>query len=291
MVFKNLSTISVIVTTKNEEKNIGNCLESIKHQTYLQDKIEIIVVDNNSTDKTKEIARRYTNKVYNYPSLGNIENIRNFRGAQLNFGVFRKSRGEIIFFPDADMTFDEKLIEESVEFIQKMGVDALYIPEVVLGKGLFGRIRNFERSFYNQTCIDAIRVVKRSLFVAGGGFDEKNISFGYDDWDFTKIVKKLTNKIGIISPRIYHHEEDMTIKKYLSKKRKYTETSEGYIKKWDKDDLDVKRQFGFWYRYFRVFIEDGKWKKLLRCPILTGGMYFLRLTVGIFYLYQKFFKK
>jgi len=57
--------VSVIVTTRNEEHNIANCLESIKAQTYPQDKIEIIVVDNNSLDKTKEIALKYTNKIYN----------------------------------------------------------------------------------------------------------------------------------------------------------------------------------------------------------------------------------
>lgn len=58
--------VSVILTTKNEEKHIGNCLKSVKKQAYPRDEIEIIVVDNNSTDKTKEIAKRYTDKVYNF---------------------------------------------------------------------------------------------------------------------------------------------------------------------------------------------------------------------------------
>jgi len=53
--------VSVIITTKNEEKNIENCLRSIKNQNYPREKIEIIVVDNNSLDKTKEIALKYYN--------------------------------------------------------------------------------------------------------------------------------------------------------------------------------------------------------------------------------------
>ena len=77
------------MTTRNEEANIGSCLRSIKAQTYLsrrsnatlrdpQDNIEIIVVDNDSTDRTKEIALRYTDKVYNFgPECS----------AQRNFGV------------------------------------------------------------------------------------------------------------------------------------------------------------------------------------------------------------
>jgi glycosyltransferase involved in cell wall biosynthesis len=56
--------VSVIITTKNEEKNIGNCLKSIKEQDYPQNLIEIIVVDNNSTDKTKDIALTYTDQVF-----------------------------------------------------------------------------------------------------------------------------------------------------------------------------------------------------------------------------------
>ncbi|HDY87236.1 MAG TPA: glycosyltransferase [bacterium] len=47
----NTIDVSVIISTKNEEKNIANCLQSIKKQQYPQKKIEIIVVDNYSTDK------------------------------------------------------------------------------------------------------------------------------------------------------------------------------------------------------------------------------------------------
>ena len=163
--------VSIIITTKNEEKNIGRCFKSIKCQTYSQNKIEMIVVDNNSTDRTKEIAKEYTNKVFNFPDLSNLTRVKNFRGVQLNFGV-KRSKGEIIFFPDADMTFDKKLIEETVGLIVKGKFDALYIPETVMGRGIFGKIRNFERSFYNETCIDAVRIVRKSLFLRVGGFDE-----------------------------------------------------------------------------------------------------------------------
>lgn len=54
--------VSVVVTTKNEERNIETCLRSFLAQTYAP--IEIIVVDNGSTDRTKEIARKYTDQVF-----------------------------------------------------------------------------------------------------------------------------------------------------------------------------------------------------------------------------------
>lgn len=278
------SIISVIITTKNEERNIENCLKSVLEQTYPCDKIEIIVVDNNSTDRTKEIAKRYTKKVYNLIDFIPLTEIKNYRGAQLNFGV-REAKGEIVFFPDADMTFDKDLIEETVRLFKKF--DALYVPEFVCGKGLFGKIRNFERSFYNATCIDAVRFVKKDLFLRVGGFDEKNLMFGPDDWDFTKRIKKSTNKIGITENKLYHHEEWMTWKVYLTKKSKYANTFEGYITKWGKNDPDIKKQVGFYYRFFGVFLENGKWKKIIQHPILTFGMYYLRFLVGIKFLFKK----
>lgn len=74
----NMIKVSVILTTKNEEKNIASCLESIKNQNYPSDKIEIIIVDNDSIDRTKKIALRYTDKVYNFGPE---------RSSQRNFGV------------------------------------------------------------------------------------------------------------------------------------------------------------------------------------------------------------
>ena len=270
--------VSVVIATKNEEKNIGNCLDSIKNQTYPN--IEIIVVDSNSIDKTKKIAKKYTKKVYDIKGL-NLSKIKNFRGAQINLGV-KKSKGDFIFFPDADMTFDKNLVEEVVKKSNKF--DAFYVPEIIYGKGFFGKIRNFERSFYNGTCIDAIRFVKRDLFLKVRGFDERNIVFGPDDWDFTKKIKKITNRLSITESKKYHHEEWLDIKTYLNKKKEYANTFEGYVKKWGENDPNVKKQLGPFYRLFGVFIENRKWIKLLRRPILVFGMYWIRLRVGLNYV-------
>lgn len=275
--------VSVIITTKNEEKNIENCLKSILQQTYSCDKVEIIVVDNGSADKTKEIASRYTNKVFSLGGESNLETVKNFRGAQLNLGV-GKSKGEIIFFPDADMTFDEDLLLDAVKKIDEEKFDSLFVPEIICGKGYFGKIRNFERSFYNQTCIDGVRFIKKEVFSKVGGFDVKNIMFGPDDWDFTKILKKNNFRLGMTEKSLFHHEEWMNWKVYLNKKAKYVNTFDGYVKKWGKDDPDIKKQLGFYYRFIGVFVGEGKWKKIIAHPILTFGMYGLRFLVGLRYI-------
>lgn len=276
--------ISVILATKNEERNIGRCIKSIQEQN--NNNYEIIVVDNQSEDDTIKIASELIGEenVYNLANELDLTEIRNYRGAQVNFGI-SKSNGKIIFFPDADMTFDKELFNEVLE---KFNVfDAFYVPELVLGKDMFGKIRNFERSFYNMTCIDTPRFVLKDKLMKINGFDEKNIKFGFDDWDLTMKLEKISAKFSITANKIYHHEENLEFSTYISKKVNYVADASYYIDFWGKDNLIIKKQFGIWYRFFGVFMENGKWTRLLRHPLLTLGMYYLRFRVGISFLTRR----
>ena len=87
---------------KNEEAFLEKCLESVKN--YID---EIIIVDTGSTDKTVEIASRYTDKVYFHPWEGN----------------FSKARNQALSYATCDWIFqidgDEELIEGSGEKLLK----------------------------------------------------------------------------------------------------------------------------------------------------------------------------
>lgn len=263
--------VSIIITTRNEEINIQNCLESIKRQSYPLDKIEIIVVDNNSTDKTLVIARRYTDKIYNYGPE---------RSAQRNFGA-RQANGKYILYLDTDMILSEAVISECVNKCEKENLIALYIPERIIGKGFWIKVRDFERSFYNATVIDCVRFFRRDKFLEIDGFDE-NLN-GPEDWDFDRRIKEV-GKVDIINSPVYHNEKELKLRKYLDKKFYYAQSFDRYIQKWTRSDPIIKKQFGIWYRFFGVFIENGKWENLLKYPVLMLGMYFLRLLVGLSYL-------
>ena len=95
--------VSVIVTTKNEDRNIGACLESVIEQTMPP--IEMIVVDNFSEDQTIKIAKQFGAKVY---QLGPE------RSAQRNYGV-EQAQGKYILYLDADMRLSTKVIENCVK--------------------------------------------------------------------------------------------------------------------------------------------------------------------------------
>lgn len=261
--------VSVIIATKNEEKNIERCIKSILSQNFPQKHIEIIVVDNNSTDRTKEFALGCTKKVYNYGPE---------RSAQRNYGS-KKALGKYFFYLDADMSLHKNVIGEAVE---KLEIDkkivGLYIPEIIVGRSFWVKVRRFERIFYNQTVVDCIRFMRIKAFYKVGGFDER--LSGPEDWDLDKKMRN-EGQVAIINSSLYHHEDDFNIREYVNKKKYYMKSFNSYIKKWGNTDKDIKKQFSFFYRYIDVFIENGKWILLIRHPILTLGLVFLRFLVGI----------
>lgn len=87
--------ISAIVLTKNEEKNIAACLESISWCD------EIIVIDDNSEDKTVEIAKKLGAKV-------SIRSLQDNFASQRNFGL-EQAKGDWILFLDADERISQAL--------------------------------------------------------------------------------------------------------------------------------------------------------------------------------------
>ncbi|MCG2711495.1 MAG: glycosyltransferase [Candidatus Omnitrophica bacterium] len=288
--------VSVIITTKNEEKHIRNCLQSIMNQDFDQSRIENIVVDNDSTDNTKVIAKEFTENVYDFGPE---------RSAQRNFGVSR-SNGKYILYLDADMILAENVIGECVEKCEKENLIALYIPERIVNlpsdqsfnqcnqvcnlcnhlpkPGFWNKVRNFERSFYDATDIDCVRFVARDVFNKLNGFDESLT--GPEDWDFDRRAKEL-GKTDIIRASLSHNEGQFRLFPYLAKKSYYSAAFISYIHKWGRNDRIIKKQLGLAYRFFGVFFENGKWKKLMMHPVLTLGMYFLRGLVGAVFLSQK----
>jgi len=263
--------VSVIVTTKNEEKNIENCLKSVKNQTYPADKIEIIVVDNNSTDRTVEIAKQFTDKVFTKGPE---------RSAQRNYGIENAS-GEYILYLDADMILSETVLSECYNKCEDDNLIALYIPEEIIGEGFWIKVRNFERSFYNGTVIDCVRFILRDKFLEIGGFD-LNLT-GPEDWDLDRRINDI-GKVAIINSPLFHHEGNFNIRRYLKKKAYYAGSFEKYVNKWSKKDKIVKKQLGFYYRLLGVFYENGKWTKMVMHPALSIMMYWLKIRAVCFIL-------
>ena len=95
--------LSVVVITKNEEDNIGECLKSVRWAK------ELFVIDAESLDRTVEVARQFTKNVFVRKWMG--------FGPQKNFGIDQAS-GEWILIVDADERVPDSLREEIISVVQ-----------------------------------------------------------------------------------------------------------------------------------------------------------------------------
>ncbi len=244
--------VSVIITTKNSAATLPILLKSITRQSY--EYMEIIVVDNFSTDETADIARQFTNKVFNKGPE---------RSAQRNFGA-KKSKGNYLLILDSDMELQKNVIKECVRLAEKDNVGAITIPEKTVGEGFIQNIRKFEREMYERdSTIELARFYPKRIFLEVGGYDEELT--GPEDYDlFYRIAKKVT--VRRVKSYILHHEEDLTLTKLLQKKFYYASKGALYA---NKHPELIKTQGTILFR--KSYLRN--YKKFIQNPVM--GLTFL----------------
>ena len=113
------SFVSVIIPCRNEEKFIERCLDSILNQDYPKDKLEILIIDGMSEDKTREIINKYIEKC-SFVKLS--ENHKKFTPFGLNIGI-KEAKGEIVMRMDAHATYEKDYISKCVRYLGKYEAD------------------------------------------------------------------------------------------------------------------------------------------------------------------------
>ncbi len=281
-----LPTISIIIPTYNSERVIVSCLKALMRQDYPIDKFEAIVVDNCSKDNTNSISQKLGARVFTVtgnPSQGCV---------QRNLGA-QKSRFDYLFFLDHDMEMSDDLLKDFARKLNetKRKVDAWYVPEKIIGKSNFmTKIRTFERSFYNGTVVDAARIIKKERFYKTKQYDT-SLSSGPADWDMDIQLKATGCTFGIIDQCVYHHEDHLSLIKYITKKTQYNRGGEIYREKWQNNktvyNKIISKQYSARYRLVQVFFENLKWKMVAKNFHKYIIVFVLRLFVGIMYKVKK----
>ena len=109
-----MKKLSIIIPVYNTEKHLKKCFDSIVNQNNSE--IEVIVVNDGSTDDSEVIIKEYTNKykdVFTYYKKGNT-GVADTR----NFGI-KKATGEYIMFLDSDDYIDKKLYDNIKKYIDE----------------------------------------------------------------------------------------------------------------------------------------------------------------------------
>lgn len=196
-------TVSCVIPTLKEEKNIAQLLESIKDQEFDEDIIlnDIVIIDNGSKDNTISIARNLGARVLIKPEL-TIGGLRNY-GAET-------CSGDIIFFLDADNILSEHVINNIVRKYVQLDCGAI---------GVRLRPYNIETwvqetwSYHLNNNVTGIRrvkaigsgafAIKRDLFYEIGGFNEDLISG--EDTDLSRRINKLGYPIYLDAEEVVYN--------------------------------------------------------------------------------------
>jgi cellulose synthase/poly-beta-1,6-N-acetylglucosamine synthase-like glycosyltransferase len=110
-----LPSVSVIVATRNAADTLGECLDSLLALDYPRDRVEVVVVDNGSRDRTRRLLARYGNEIVV------VDEPRRGVSPARNAGI-RRSRRDVIAFTDADCTVHTDWLRRLVEPLESPGV-------------------------------------------------------------------------------------------------------------------------------------------------------------------------
>ncbi len=230
--------ISIIIPTYNRANMLPVTLDSFLAQNYPQDRHEIIVVDNNSTDTTREILARYVGNStvpvrYLFEPRQGVHHARN--------SAAQKAGGNILYFTDDDMVADPALLTELVKVFD-------LFPEVGCATGLIlplfeeeppAWVRLFLWNHYlslteknrpeelivskNDLVYSCHQAIRRELFFQAGGFNPENTAgvwIGDGETGLNIKIKNLGYKFAYTSKSLIYHmiPQSRTTLAYLIKR-------------------------------------------------------------------------
>ena len=212
--------VSIVIPCKNEEKYIEKCINSFINSTFDINQVEILVVDGNSTDKTREIVTRINQQ---YPQIKIIDNPKEKTPFALNIGI-QQASGEYILIASAHSSFDNDYIEKIIAYFDTLQADVIggvmetkvlnktpktnSIIEVLSNKFGVGNA-SFRVGIKHPEKVDTVPfgIYKRKLLLEIGGYDERLIR--NHDIEMSKRLLKRNKVIFLVpKPKCYYYARE-----------------------------------------------------------------------------------
>ncbi len=247
--------VTVVVPTRNNERTIAACLRSVVQQTHRP--LELIVVDNHSTDATARIAAELADRVITEGPE---------RSAQRNRGI-REAQGEWVLWLDSDMILPPTAVEVALRTAVTRGAAGVALPERTIGEGFWTDCRALERECYlDQPWLHNPRLLRRDFLLGAGGF---NLDMsGPEDADLRLRMLAAGARIELAPIIVDHDEGRLTIRDVLSKRYYYGRSIPALAAE---HDGAVGAQGK---ALLKAYVDHRG--QLLRDPVHAGGMVLLR---------------
>jgi len=210
--------ISVVVPARNAGQTIGACLQSLLTQSEPRERYEVTVVDDGSTDDTRQVAQRYAVTLLDQPHEG--------PAAARNRGV-AASQGEVVLFTDADCVPAPDWIEEMARPFQEQDVVGVKGAYRTRQRGVMPRFVQceYEERYERMAKLKQIDFIdtysagyRRQIFLAEGGFDTAYPNASVEDQEFSFRLAERGYKMVFNPKAIVYHRHPETLVAYLRRK-------------------------------------------------------------------------
>jgi len=201
--------VSIVIPVLNEERYLARCLRSVVDQHYPTDRLEVMVVDGMSTDRSREIVAQLS---ATHPHIRLMDNPRGIIPTAMNIGI-RNAQGEVILRVDGHCFLAPDYVRQCLNYLHQTGADNVGGPAWAVGEGYvgkaialalgspFGHGGSAFRYSQEEREVDSVFLgaFRRELFDRIGLYDEGLLCA--EDYELNHRIRAMGGKV-LLTPKI-----------------------------------------------------------------------------------------
>jgi cellulose synthase/poly-beta-1,6-N-acetylglucosamine synthase-like glycosyltransferase len=257
--------VTVLVAARNEAEKIHLTIEDILAQEYPKHLLEIIIVDDHSTDDTAAIISSYANRGVTLLKLNEDQPLNSYKKKAITRAI-KLSSGELMVATDADCRMGSKWISSVVAYYESEDLVMISSPVTFFEeKSLFELMQTLEFSFLigiggafignkrASTCNGANLAYRKDVFLEVGGFQGiDDLASGDDELLLQKVALRFPGRIGFLKKTeaiVYTHAKP-TLNEFMQQRRRWASKFNKY-----KDKKIVALGVCFWLFNFSILLN------------------------------------
>jgi cellulose synthase/poly-beta-1,6-N-acetylglucosamine synthase-like glycosyltransferase len=248
--------VTILIAARNEEERIHYTIEDILAQDYPKHLMEVIIVDDHSTDRTADIILSYPGQGIKLLRLNEDKPLNSYKKKAIAAAI-NLSSGDLMVATDADCRMGKQWLSSIVSYYESEGLVMISSPVTYFEeRSLFERMQTLEFSYLigigaafigngrASTCNGANLAYRKDIFYAVGGFTGiDDLASGDDELLLQKVAEQYPGKIGFLksSEAIVYTHAKHTLQEFLQQRRRWASKSTKY-----KDKKVVAMAVGIW---------------------------------------------
>jgi len=251
-----ITKVSILIAARNEEDKIGKTIDDILAQDYDKNLVEVIIIDDHSTDETSAIISSYANQGVQLIQLNEANALNSYKKKAIQTAI-GQATGQLIITTDADCRMGKNWLRTIVNCYEVNGYKMISSPVAYFEeKNLFENLQTLEFSYLiglgastignnnPSTCNGANLAYEREAFFEVGGFKGiDDLASGDDELLLHKMAALYEGKIGFLKNEdaiVYTHAKP-TIAEFLQQRKRWASKTTRY-----KDKLVIVMGLSIW---------------------------------------------